>query len=294
MINIGCYRIRHIRILAEQFGTGGFWGQWKSRLDPYRCSPASGEQADLRLNNRFDWEPSGEWRLVKTVKAGICAMDVQMNDAGDTLWEYYREKNREMYVRYWMSRAYDEIRLLYDDSRTAGHLPFDLLEQLMPPVFLRHDAITFHGVLMEHEGRGIILSAPPNIGKTTHARLWRDHKRALIINGDRAACCIEDGRWIAFGIPWCGSSGESVNRDVPVTAFVALEQARVNRAERLYGLDAFEAVMPGLLYPAWDRELAGKALDFVDDFLEKVPVFRLSCRPDAESVEVLDRALREL
>ena len=65
-------------------------------------------------------------------------------------------------------------------------------------------------------------------------------------------------------------------------------------AERLYGLDAFEAVMPGLLYPAWDRELAEKALGFVDDFLEKVPVFRLSCRPDAESVEVLERALREL
>ena len=293
MIGKGGIILHHVRISADSFGTGGFWGRWRSALDPYRRLFSQGD-VSLQVCNAFDWDYNDDWRHATVREDGLFSLEISVNPAGDTLWEYYRTANHEVFVRYWMAADYSEIRLLCDSSRTAGYLPFELLEQLMPSVMLRHDAITFHGVLMEHEGRGIILSAPSGIGKTTHARLWRDHKRALIINGDRASCCIENGRWIAFGIPWCGSSGESINRDVPVTAFVALEQARVNRAERLYGLDAFEAVMPGLLYPAWDRELAEKALDFVDDFLEKVPVFRLSCRPDVESVEVLDRALREL
>lgn len=221
-------------------------------------------------------------------------MDVLKGPSGETLWEYYRSKNRDMYVRFWMSKEYDEIRLLKDNSRTSGHLPFDLLEQLISPVMLKHDAITFHGVLMEHEGHGIILSAPSGTGKTTHARLWRDHRRALILNGDRATCCVEDGRWIGFSLPWCGSSGECINRDVPLTAYVILEQAYENSVERLTGMEAFGAVYQNLVYPNWDRELTEKALDFIDDFLEKVPVFRLRCRPDVEAVETLEAALREL
>ena len=294
MVNRDSYRIHQITILTEAFSSGSFWARWKNRLDPYRRDPAAEQAPDLKVRNAFDWEPSGEWRLVKTVKAGICAMDVRMNDAGDTLWEYYREKNREMYVRYWMSGAYDEIRLLYDDSRTAGYLPFELLEQLMPSVMLKHDSVTFHGVLMEHEGRGIILSAPSGVGKTTHARLWRDCKRALILNGDRATCCVENGKWVGFSLPWSGTSGECINRDVPLTAFVALEQAKENCVEQLYGLDAFGAVIPNLICPAWDRALTEKALDYINDFIEQIPVFRLRCRPDVESVEVLDRALSEL
>ena len=81
---------------------------------------------------------------------------------------------------------------------------------------------------------------------------------------------------------------------MPLTAFVILEQALENSVERLSGLEAFGAVMPNLLYPSWDRELTEKALDFIDDFLEKVPVFRLRCRPDVDAVETLDRALQKL
>lgn len=294
MINKSYYKFHDIWVLADNFGTGGFWGKWKSRLDPYCCKAAKDQTENLLITNAFSCDPSGQWRHIRNIDAGICRLEIQLNDSGDSLWEYYRTKNHDVYIRYWMSADYSEIRLLYDDSRTAGHLPFDLLEQLMPPVMLKHNALTFHGVLVEHDNRGLIISAPSGTGKTTHARLWRDYKRALILNGDRASCCIEDGRWIGFSLPWCGSSGECINREVPLTAFIALEQAKENRVERLYGLEAFEVVMPNLLYPTWDRELTGKALDFINDYLEKIPVFRLRCRPDVESVEVLDQALREL
>lgn len=293
MIESGNYRIQRVQIRVEHFGVGVIWERWQDRLDPYLCTQAVGTPT-LTLRNVYNWEPFGKWRSVKTMVKGFNAMDVLINDKKETLWEFYRIRNREIYVRFWMSSAQDEIRLLCDNRELSGCLVFDLLDMLMPSVMLKNDIITFHGVLMEHDNCGIIISAPSGTGKTTHARLWRDLKRALIINGDRAACIKEAGDWVGFGIPWSGTSGECINRDVPLKAFVVLEQNTDNSVERLYGLDAFEAIMPNLIYPTWDQELAGKALDYVNDFLDNVPVFRLRCRPDVESVEVLDKALSEL
>ncbi len=249
------------------------------------------------------------WKSVSKKNVGIFQIETFLNNNNDSLWEYYRAGNietadlpeteqfsssREVFVRFWMSSKYDQIELLFDDSHTSGSLPFELLGFLMPIVFLKHDVITLHGVLMEYMGRGFIFSAPSGIGKSTHARLWRDRKQALILNGDRASCCLEDDRWIGFSLPWSGTSGEQINRSVPLSAFITLSQSEENRVERLEDLDAFEAVMPSLLYPHWNRELTEKALDFIDDFLQRIPVYHLYCRPDAEAVEVLEQALREI
>ena len=290
----GRFDFRKLIFQLEQVGSQTFFDYWLWRLNPFLCRNPSESTSTVRVNQKWDTGSDAKWEPMCTLGDGMFRLRGFRDHEGGTFWEYLWLSKEDVFARFWMSIECDEIRILTDDSHTAGYLPFVCLGYLMPSVMLKHDAITFHGVLMEHEGRGIIISAPSGTGKTTHARLWRDHKRALILNGDRATCCKEDVRWIGFSLPWSGTSGECINRDVPLTAFVVLEQSLENSVERLTGLEAFGAVMPNLLYPTWDRELTEKALDFVDDFLEKVPVFRLCCRPDAEAVETLDRALREL
>ena len=68
---------------------------------------------------------------------------------------------------------------------------------MFPYAVLNHHACVLHGVVMEYEGKGILVTAPAGTGKTTHTRMWRDWKHALILNGDRASA----GSWRAFGMP---------------------------------------------------------------------------------------------
>lgn len=214
---------------------------------------------------------------------------------GDLLWRYERIKNGEVILSYLVSSALNKITLVKDDSDTGGNLAFEYLGMIMPTVMLvQAQAISFHGVLMEHEGCGIVISAPSGTGKTTHARLWRDLENALIINGDRALCKKTDKSWRGYGMPWSGTSGEQINRSVPITAMVVLEQSKENHAELLTGLDAFAAVMPNLQYPGWDAALTCTAMDLIDDFLSEIPVIKLRCRPDEESVAVLKTFLEKL
>lgn len=164
---------------------------------------------------------------------------------------------------------------------------------MVPYLLLSHDILTFHGVLMEYQGKGIIISAASGVGKTTHARLWRDLKHALIINGDRATCRkLVDG-WKGYGLPWSGTSGEQINRNVPIQALVVLERGERNTAEVVNGLDAFGKALPHVQCPTWDIDMTTQAMDLFEGFLGKIPVIHLQCRPDAEAVDVLHRVLKE-
>ena len=287
------YQFHKLFVQTDDVLAGGFWSFWRWKLDPYK-SAFRDQAPDLNITSARNWDPLGPWEKKSNHEAGFFFIQTYYNSQGETLLEYGRRATEEKYVRLWMSADYSEIRLLYDNSETSGALPFELIGWLMPQALLKHNVITLHGVLMEHEGRGIILSAPSGIGKTTHARLWRDTRNALIINGDRATCSLEEGRWVGFGLPWSGSSGEQINRSVPIAAMVVLRQDIENHVQQLEGLEKFEAFMSNLLYPSWDRKMTEKALDMADAFLSEIPVLRLQCRPDSGAVEVLECALRKL
>lgn len=282
----------------QNFDSGGLWSSWAWKLDPYRVSAPCSDSCDLIVRRSFQSDcerlSPGSQQILREEPSGFFLRQVLRAAGGGTDWCFVRRRNGDVCLSYRVSPNWDEITLLADSTQSAGHLAFEYLGQMMPCVFLNHQVLTFHGVLMEHKGQGIILSAPSGTGKTTHARLWRDHKRAVILNGDRATCGKVDGVWTGFGLPWSGTSGEQINRNVPLTALVILERGVQNEAQRITGLESFGAAWPHIQYPGWDAELTGNALELTNEFLCQIPVLRLRCRPDVDSVEVLNRALEEL
>lgn len=211
-----------------------------------------------------------------------------------TIWQLIRQVNQEVYLRYFVSSDWKQIELLMDRTETAGQMAFEYLGQMMPSVMLANNKLTFHGVLLEYQGHGIIISADSGVGKTTHARLWRDEKNALILNGDRVTCACEDGIWYGYSLPWSGTSGEQINRRVRIDAFVKLERGQSNETEEVSMMEAFPLVWQFVQRPSWDQDLSEKALELVDDFLGKIAVIRLTCRPDFGAVQALEERLYSL
>lgn len=221
----------------------------------------------------------------------------QIHRLSDSQFVFTYYGNR-VYLQYLYDTKESSITLLEDQTETDGFAAIEYLSRLLPGLLLQQEALTIHGVLMEHDGRGIIVSAPSGVGKTTHTHLWRDHKHAITLNGDLSACYLKQTDhgpiWTGFGTPWCGTSGECMNREVPITAIVALERADQNEAVRLDGFEAFKAVIPQLQLPAWDKRLAETGADLLIEMLNTIPVIRLRCRPDVDAVDTLDQALQKL
>lgn len=153
--------------------------------------------------------------------------------------------------------------------------------------------VILHASYIDWEGRGILFTAPSETGKTTQAELWKQHRGADIINGDRAVVIPRDGSLCAGGLPFSGSSRYCENRTLPLAAIVYLKQAPVTTIRRLKGMEAFRRVWEGVCINNWNREDTAEALNLVQKALEKIPVYELACTPDESAVTALETQIRK-
>lgn len=285
--------IGRVRCSFEKLDVIGFWDTWHWKLNSFLTTIPSNAQLTFqrRVTKEHSKLYSGTLPLLEQERSGFFTRSVYRQADGGTLWSMIRTKDGACYLLFSVKADWSTVTLLEDNTNSAGGAAFEYLAQMTPGMFLKQGLLTFHAALIEHKGTAIAISAASGTGKTTHARLWRDNRNAIILNGDRAAIRPEGNGWTAYGTPWSGTSGEQINRSASMGALVILERGEENRVQPLSAGQAFPLLLPHLLCPAWDRELVGSAMDMLDRFLRDVPVFRLCCRPDAEAVPVLEQAL---
>ena len=177
----------------------------------------------------------------------------------------------------------DKDRLLAEFRLSA----FFSMEWLL----LQHDAFQLHASVIDWNGRGILFTAPSGTGKSTQARLWQEEEGARIINGDRGILRRVDGAYRVYGSPYAGTSGVYENRWVSVDAVVVLSQGKENRLERLNRVTAFSKLYQQATVAAWDPRFVEEMSELLTDLIMQVPVYHLSCRPDADAVKVLKTEL---
>ena len=151
-----------------------------------------------------------------------------------------------------------------------------------------YGAFLLHAAVIEIEGRGYAFSARRGVGKSTHAALWADHfaGRATVINGDKPLIRRSpDGRFWAYGTPWCGKEGLQVNRKCPLTAICFLEQGERNRMTESLAADTAARLMEATYAPA-DPVGQDRLAALLGATARDVPAFTLICRPDVEAVEM--------
>ncbi len=264
---------------------------WHWKLDQFKTNSTSDNITQITFKKtEFDISDA---HTVNYEKDGFYTREVLKTDTG-TVWRLTRNSTSEVVLSFYADDFDNKIILMEDNTETDGQAAFEYLSRLAVYSMIDSSVLTFHGVLMEYNGKGIIISAPSETGKTTHSRLWRNEKNALIINGDNSCCFKENGVWKGFGIPWSGTSGEQINRKVRIVAAVVLERAEENQAYPINVYDAFCNLQSLVHYPSWDMKRSERAIDLFNEFSNDVPIFKLECRPDVDAVETLFKALEGL
>jgi len=168
-------------------------------------------------------------------------------------------------------------------------LPFDGCagEVLFRSVIMYHRGLVIHSSGIECDGIGIIFTAPSGTGKSTQADLWRMHRNARVLNGDRAALRFDGDTVNVYGTPWSGSSPDSRNEHAPLKAIVILEQAKENTLKRLTPQEAAWHLVPRCYLPYGIPSLLDLAFNNLNDIIYAVPVYMLKCKIGREAVDLV-------
>ena len=165
-----------------------------------------------------------------------------------------------------------------------SHLLYRRICQRMPAC----GAYLLHASVVEMDGRGYAFSARRGVGKSTHTALWQKHfpGRATVINGDKPLIRrAPDGRFWAYGTPWCGKEGLQVNRKCPLTAICFLEQGDTNGVAVSSAADTAARLMEATILPP-DPDGQDRLAALIGATVRDIPALTLTCRPDTEAVQV--------
>lgn len=153
---------------------------------------------------------------------------------------------------------------------------------------------TIHASYIDYHGHAILFTAPAQTGKSTQASLWQHFLGAEIINGDRVLLGAKNGVWHAYGHPCCGSSFHCINRTLPISAIVVLEQGPKNEVHDLSVSQKIRALVSATTLYHWDSREMNMSFSVAEDITSKIPVFKLQCRPDKDAVLCLKQYLEEI
>ena len=179
-------------------------------------------------------------------------------------------------------------------SMTLPEAESHLLYRRICGVMPKYGVFLLHASVVEMDGRGYAFSAKRGTGKSTHTALWETYFNghagerylATVINGDKPLIRrAPDGRFWAYGTPWCGKEGKQVNRRCPLTAICFLEQGAANRVRVSNTADTAARLMESTILPP-DSDGQDRLAALIGATVRDVPAFTLTCTPDVEAAEV--------
>jgi len=162
-----------------------------------------------------------------------------------------------------------------------------VLRRIFIMIAAESGGVCLHSSTVMLEGGAVCFSASSGTGKTTHTNLWKDFIPGIeIINGDMGYLLKDGGGYRYHSAPWCGTSGECMNRAVPLKAVVFLERSDENRIRKLSVPEAFMRLSARCFLPAWDGGLYVKSLAAAEDIAGGADCYLLECLPDIGAVKV--------
>jgi hypothetical protein len=164
---------------------------------------------------------------------------------------------------------------------------------------LHFGGMMLHASAVELDGKAYLFSGPCGMGKSTHTNIWQQlWDKAIVFNDDKPALRRLDGRWYAYGTPWCGKEGINVNMKVPLAGICFLRRGDKNSIRQLYDLEAAKNVIAQTLHRFKDESNLSLMLSHVDKLICEIPIFELENRPDTDaallSYETMCRAAKEV
>ena len=193
-----------------------------------------------------------------------------------------------------------EIKFDYESlKQTAPHLSDEDCEYLTSGgefyrKLVKHNGMLIHSSAVLMDGYAYLFTAPCGTGKSTHTKLWMKAfgERAKILNDDKPAVRLVDGKWYAYGTPWSGKYDININTRAPIAGICVLGRGEVNKIERFSGAKAVHALLEQTARVK-NPVFMGDMLTLLDKLFESVPVWKMECNMDVGAAVMSHKAMSE-
>jgi len=171
--------------------------------------------------------------------------------------------------------------------QTANPYSIDAVLRIVHTLVLaKQGGFLLHSASAIRNGRAFLFAGVSEAGKTTISRLAPSD--VTLLTDEISYVRRRGDGYIAFGTPFTGELaklGENVS--APIAALYLLAKGRENRIEPVPAGEAARSLLANLLFFAEDAELVQATFHAAFEFVNRVPVSRLTFVPDARVWELI-------
>lgn len=153
-------------------------------------------------------------------------------------------------------------------------------------VLARQGGFLLHSASAIRNGKAFLFAGVSGAGKTTISRLAPPD--ATLLTDEISYVRKQSAGYIAHGTPFTGELaklGENVS--APISTLYLLAQGPENRIDPVDPAEAARSLLANVLFFAEDEELVQATFHSAFEFVSRVPVARLTFRPDARVWELI-------
>lgn len=150
---------------------------------------------------------------------------------------------------------------------------------------IKYNGILLHSSCVVVDDYAYVFSADSGTGKSTHTQLWLEHfgDRAYILNDDKPAIRLIEGKVYACGTPWSGKYDYSTPKIVELAGICFLQRSETNWIKKA---ETGKAVFN--IFSQTVHKISAPRMESLFDVLEqifaKVPIYDFGCNISDEAV----------
>jgi hypothetical protein len=171
--------------------------------------------------------------------------------------------------------------------QTANPYSIDAVLRIVHTLVLaRQGGFLLHSASAIRNGKAFLFAGVSEAGKTTISRLAPSD--ATLLTDEISYVRKQDAGYVAYGTPFTGELaklGENVS--APIAALYLLAKGAENRIDPIPPAEAARSLLANLLFFAEDEELVQATFHSAFEFVNRVPVARLTFVPDARVWELI-------
>lgn len=171
--------------------------------------------------------------------------------------------------------------------QTANPYSIDAVLRIVHTLVLaRQGGFLLHSASAIRNGKAFLFAGVSEAGKTTISRLAPPD--VTLLTDEISYVRRQGDGYVAFGTPFTGELaklGENVS--APLTALYLLAKGNENRIDPVAPAEATRSLLANLLFFAEDEELVQATFHSAFEFVNRVPVSRLTFVPDARVWELI-------
>ena len=171
--------------------------------------------------------------------------------------------------------------------QTANPYSIDAVLRIVHTLVLsQQGGFLLHAASAIRNGKAFLFAGVSEAGKTTISRLAPSD--VTLLTDEISYVRRRGNKYVAFGTPFTGELakvGENVS--APISTLYLLAKGKENKIDPITPVEATRSLLSNLLFFARDEEPVRKIFHSAFEFVDRVPVARLTFVPDARVWELI-------